>query len=82
MIGQLRFHIGSQPYTATLTTAFEWQCDDNDARELLDCISPTDIAQSSDDPTIGRHLLFRASARLGGEVLLEHSEQRACLTAI
>jgi hypothetical protein len=68
MIGQLKFRVGSQEYTATLTDDLHWVCDDANVQQDLDEAFPAYPSDDTPELVVGRHLLYQTASRLGGRV--------------
>jgi hypothetical protein len=74
MIGELTFVLRGSRHRARLTDSLAWECGDPAVVAMLSENWPAESTGLEDRETLGRHMLYRAAYRLGGEVRLEHSD--------
>jgi hypothetical protein len=70
MIGQVIFRVSERRGVAELSDDLAWRCDSVEVQQMLDEQFPAYFIADEDTETLGRHMLYRAAYRLGGEVRL------------
>lgn len=70
MIGTLIFHLANERHVAELDQDLTWRCEIESVARMLNENFPIYQVDGEDAETLGRHSLYRAAYRLGGEVRL------------
>jgi hypothetical protein len=72
MIGQVNFQQMGRERTAVLTEDLHWISEDKDVESLLNQICHIETVRTA-SVSLARHLLYQASHRLGGQVIVRHA---------
>lgn len=74
MIGELTFTLSGVRHRAELSDDLQWHTDDPAVQQMLSTNWPAFRTDEDDLEVTGRHMLYRAAYRLGGEVRIEHRD--------